>query len=161
MVQLLYARWTGREATWLFAVSNAGSIVGLCAVVFVAEPRLGSHSQIALWKLLSAIVLAAGGSVILILAARGAGYSVGRRPQEHADIRQSVAPFVLGGLAVGLSLSCTTYLARDLGSHPAVWLGPFAAYLATLMLAFTRLGHQALVRCRSLAPAASSVSAAA
>jgi hypothetical protein len=49
----------------------------------------------------------------------------------------------LNAIGVCLSLSTTTFLALDLGSHPVVWLAPLGLYMGTMALAFTK--HNAVV----------------
>ncbi len=54
-----------REAHWLYALSNAGSVVGLLAHPFVLEPVLSLHAERSAWRALFWIF---GASTVLTLA---------------------------------------------------------------------------------------------
>jgi hypothetical protein len=140
---------------WLFAASNAGSVLAACLYPFLIEPRVDLDLQLRSWVRGAAALLVAIGCSVLLAVPRArfeSAAAADRRPDPGA--RRSWGWFAGGAISVGLSLSSSAYLALDLGSHPIVWLGPFTAYLVSLILAFTARGRDLLRRIESAAPAA-------
>lgn len=148
----------GRSPFWLFAASNAGSLAAALSYPFLIQPHWNVTGQLGAWQTWSGLTAFFLGVAAMVVAARcrlhpamavGAG--------EPVSLVKLVR-WVIGGVGpVGLSLSCTTYLATDLGSHPIVWLGPFAAYLGTMIIAFSRWGGRLVAAANIAAPFAVSL----
>jgi 16S rRNA G966 N2-methylase RsmD len=156
--QFLYVRlWGGPPPFWIYAMSNTGSLAAAFTYPILIEPTTDVSQQLAAWKWVAACVVAAL-AVTAVLVAR-----IRQHPLPPVGVTgrpgagKSASWFVGGFVPVGLNLSCITYLATDLGSHPIVWLGPFAAYLLTLILAFTNRGRRLLRPISALAPGAAIV----
>jgi hypothetical protein len=82
LLQLWYARATGRDPYPLYAVSNAGSMLGLAAYPLFVEPWLALGAQGALW-LTGYAVSVAGLAGCALLALKGEG-TKGRSPPPPA-----------------------------------------------------------------------------
>ena len=122
---------------FLYATSNAGSLLALLAYPLIIEPWLGGSAQRQAWRWGYA-VFAAMISVAAILAARIA--------PGLASPAVPVAPplpgrllrrwIILAAAPSALLIGVTTYLSTEVASVPLLWVVPLAVYLVTFMLAF-------------------------
>ena len=121
----------------LYAVSNAGSLLGLLAYPFLIERVLAVDGQMRLWSSLYAVfALAAAG---LVLARR-------KDAARQADAAHADAPapsrgrrWLWGGLAAagsGLLVSTTNEICLNIAVVPFLWVLPLTLYLITFMIAF-------------------------
>lgn len=126
---------------WLYAASNAGSLVGLLAYPVVIEPWLGLRAQAVAWM---------GGFVVLVVlvamcgwaARRGGGGDVGTgvatTTGETISWGRRLRWVVLAFAPSSLMLSVTTYLSTEVAAVPLLWVVPLAVYLVTFILVFAR-----------------------
>lgn len=131
-VVVVSAWWAHDDPPWrLYALSNAGSLVGLFAYPLLIEPLAGLAAQRTVWT--------AGYLVFVALIVRVALASRGRR---IAPVSLP-APAVLGrwlalsGAASWLSLAVTGWIGAEFGSFPLLWTLPLGLYLGSFMLAFS------------------------
>jgi hypothetical protein len=129
-------RWYGgRDPYFLFAASNAGSVVGLLAYPLVIEPHLSLHDQGRVWGVGYAIA-----GVLVVLCAIAARRAPAREPiQEVAPpltARRRLTWLALAFVPSSLMLGVTTYATRDLTPFPLLWVLPLAVYLLTFVAAF-------------------------
>jgi len=176
----LLQRWfsgTGHHRSadpyFLYAASNAGSLLGLVGYPLLLEPRATLSQQGWVWSI---------GYGLFVVTAIGSGVALlvsGRRRQipaspmvagvadpgaeaeledaaEHTE-RAGVAPsdargvewrdrFIWLGLAFvpsTLMLGTTQHITTDLAAVPLLWVIPLAIYLLTFILAFSRVGGMA------------------
>ncbi len=118
----------------LFAVSNAGSLLGLASYPFLIEPFLSLEAQTRLWSL---------GFVGYVILVALIGWSVRQRLRRaEAPTGPSVPP---GLRALWLSLaacgslvllSTTSQITRDVAAVPFLWVLPLALYLTTFVISF-------------------------
>jgi hypothetical protein len=138
---------TGRadagDPYFLYAASNAGSLLALVAYPLAVEPMLGAHDQAQIWQggywALGAIIAACGlltlslqrqeaGPDRPIPVARSAKASVGRR-----------AMWVLYAFAPSMLLvAASTHITMDVASAPLLWVAPLALYLLAFIMAFAK-----------------------
>ncbi|MDA2928247.1 fused MFS/spermidine synthase, partial [Acidobacteria bacterium AH-259-G07] len=151
-----------RDPYFLYAASNAGSLLGLLGYPVLLEPYFHLKGQSLLWE---------GGYGLLVLLMAACAVSVWRSP--GADIREK-SPLQGTGLAPppaenrepltarrrirwvlfafvpsSLMLSVTTYLSTNISPVPLFWVIPLSIYLLTLILVFARrtfLPQQVMVR---------------
>lgn len=143
----LTAGQKGRDPYFLYAFSNAGSLLALLAYPLLMERSFGLSGQSGLWTL---------GFVVLSVCFAGCGWFVFRSGRTAADWRAGlpVQPAVAGepdsplawrqrwtiiGLAAvpsSLMLGVTTFITTDAGSVPLMWVVPLALYLLTFILGF-------------------------
>jgi SAM-dependent methyltransferase len=137
-----------RDPYFLYAASNTGSLVALCAYPLVIEPLVGLARQRHLWS----------GGVALAVAFVGA-CATSVRQLSPSGLRAPPPPAQPPGDDVGLQrprwsergrwlalamvpssllLSVTTYVITDILALPLLWVIPLALYLATFILAFSR-----------------------
>lgn len=143
--------WSGhrraQDPYFLYAASNAGSVVGLLGYPFVIEPTVGLAAQTRWWS------IAYGGFLLLVgtcgvLAARAArrGPVVEREPARPAaeepaaavSVKQRLTWVGLAFVPSSLMLGVTTHVSTDIAAIPLFWTVPLAVYLATFVVAFAR-----------------------
>jgi len=129
-----------RDPYFLYAVSNAGSMLALLGFPFLLEPAFAIKTQSWLW--------AAGYAVLVVLVMTCAILLNGRRaaPSSAAvavdglvvkiESRQRFEWVLLAFVPSSLMLGVTTYIATDVASVPLIWIIPLALYLLTFILAF-------------------------
>jgi hypothetical protein len=130
---------------FLYAASNAGSLIGLLAYPFAIEPNLSLHAQSRLWRagfIVVALSLLTCGLIARGLSRRGTSRN-DEAPDRIAD-PPSARPTpgkVLGWLVLVVIpsswlMGVTTYLTTDLAPMPLFWVIPLALYLVSFIVAF-------------------------
>jgi spermidine synthase len=136
-----------RDPYFLYAASNAGSMVALLAypalpALVVNSEHLGLRAQSWCW--------AAGYGVLLLLIAICACF-VGKAPEardeEQKDDAVAEPPSLarigrwvaLAFVPSSLMLGVTAHLSTDLSPGPLIWVLPLALYLLTFILVFSRI----------------------
>jgi hypothetical protein len=135
---------------FLYASSNAGSLLALLSYPFLIEPTLPLHQQAALWSwgvvILAAGIILSGGVVFFgTLPATLNAAQVATPAQWRKRLEWTVLAFVPSSLLLGV----TSYITTDVASAPLFWVVPLAIYLLTFILVFARrppLPHTAIVR---------------
>jgi hypothetical protein len=147
---------------FLYAASNAGSMVGLLAYPTLIEPLWPLAAQSVAWTAgyLVLIALLVGCAVAV---GRGAGKRVaaapsaespsptatarrlpGKRPAStitRPDVATRLRWIALAFAPSSLLLSVTAYLSTDVSPVPLMWVVPLALYLLSFILVFSRLPH--------------------
>jgi hypothetical protein len=162
----LLQRWfasTGHPAAkdpyFLYAASNAGSLLGLLAYPFLIEPRLTLDEQQWLWAwgvgVYLALVLCCA---VVVLRRVGTAHqpiqsvpvqtedsgSVGgpcppyEQTTEHIPARRILRWIGLAALPSSLLLGSTAHVSTDLAPVPLLWVVPLALYLISFILVFAR-----------------------
>jgi hypothetical protein len=144
----------GRDPYFLFAASNAGSLLALLAYPMILEPALGLARMLRLWS------LALYGLLVLLAAcAVVARRPPGALPSVPALEAKSASPgawrerlrwLALSAVPSSLLLSVTSYVTTDVAALPLLWVGPLALYLVTFILAFSRRQLISPTRVRAL-----------
>lgn len=132
----------GRSPYWLYAVSNAGSLLALLAYPSVVEPGLAVHHQGLLWS------WAYVGFAVAVAWVGWSTTDVGGAPAEPTDA--GTAPTAADRLfwltasacGSGLLLAVTNTVTMDVASIPLLWVVPLALYLLTFILAFSGRYHR-------------------
>lgn len=147
-----WAAALGREPYALYALSNAGSLLGLIAYPFAIEPRADLPAQLAAWTY-AFLGYAALSLVLLALArprpdaARSIPRSIplsSRAPVEpEPSARTHLRWLGLSLAPSALLLAVTTHITVDVAAVPLLWVAPLALYLITFIVAFSRLGPRA------------------
>lgn len=131
---------------FLYAASNAGSLLGLLAYPFLLEPFTALPFQQNFWS--------AGYLLLMGLVALGAIFilkSGERPPATAADAvsqhgarpvtwRRRLHWLLLAAVPSGLMLSTTTHITTDIMAMPLLWVLPLAAYLISFILVFSSRG---------------------
>ena len=142
----LLQRWfasTGHPASkdpyFLYAASNAGSLLGLLAYPFLIEPNLTLELQQWCW--------AFGVGLYLILVLLCALKVMRKRPAVEPEIakphtalpKKRILRWIgLAALPSSLLLGSTAHVSTDLAPVPLLWVVPLALYLISFILVFAR-----------------------
>ncbi len=126
----------------LYALSNAGSLLGLLGYPFLVEPFLGIRDQALAWSVLYGlfalgVLYGAWG----LRKSHGNSRAVDPPPRSgESGTRPAAADRLLwAGLAAvtsALLLSTTNHMCQDTAVIPLLWVLPLSLYLATFILCF-------------------------
>ncbi len=132
----------GRSPYRLYALSNAGSLLGLLSYPFLAEPYWGLRTQAWVWTasyLLAALAYA--GCAARVLTVRpaapaspeslGAGARAGITPRSMPVLWMSYA-----ACASVLLLATTNFICQEVAVIPFLWVVPLCLYLLSFILCF-------------------------
>lgn len=146
----------GRDPWWLYAASNAASLLALLAYPFVIQPVIPLSSQRALLLagLMCFIVLLA------LVVVRGRVAPRADEPDATAPVvgapsrRRQLTWLLCAAIPAGLLSAITALVTTDLISAPLLWVGPLAIYLGSFVVAFSARGRRILGVIEWLVPAA-------
>ncbi len=152
----LLQRWFSRtdhpaaaDPYFLYAASNAGSLIALLSYPLLVEPNLPLPAQSRAWSL--GLVLVAAGIAVCWLgyrdrpAAEPVAAMPAPAPAWAARLRWVGFAFVPSALL----LAVTAHITTDLAAAPLFWVVPLALYLLTFIFAFASrppLPHALMLR---------------
>src|SRR5690348_9133372 len=125
---------------FLFAASNAGSLLALLAFPLVLEPTLGLNQQFRFWRVGFGILIVLT-CVIAAVAARHKRVVPAVAESEantEVTVLRRLRWLALAFVPSSLMLGVTTYITADVAAVPLLWVIPLALYLLTFVLAFTK-----------------------
>jgi hypothetical protein len=129
-----------RDPYFLYAASNAGSLLGLLAYPVLLEPRLTLAQQSRVWTVAYVVFAVLTALCVLRLLATSAGPIAAAPRLRVASLtwRRRLRWIGMAALPSSLMLGTTSYITTDIGSFPLLWVLPLAAYLVSFILAFAR-----------------------
>jgi hypothetical protein len=130
----------GKDPYFLYAASNAGSLLALLLYPFAVEPRIGVNAQTDIWS--------TGYGLLIALVAVTAGLvwrSAGTTSRSHKATESEPRPawktrlfwILTAFIASGLMLAVTNHITSNLAAAPFLWILPLAIYLLTFIVAFS------------------------
>ncbi|MFI3138273.1 MAG: fused MFS/spermidine synthase [Methylococcaceae bacterium] len=134
---------TSHDPYYLYAASNAGSLLSLLSYPFFIEPLIGVSAQKSIWS---------GGYVFLCLAIIACGVVLWRT-QRQAPSETETTPIViesalsnrtklhwlaLSFVPSSLLLGLTNFISTDIASVPLLWIIPLTLYLLSFILVFSK-----------------------
>ncbi len=145
---------------FLYAASNAGSLLALLAFPFILEPFMGSGDIRRLWSV---------GYILLTLILGACSFMIWKQTEKDSPStpstgqgrlrnRGSVADITVPGwvdnlrwafygfLPCSAMLAVTTHITADIASAPLLWILPLAGYLLSFILAFARSSYWRQIR---------------
>ena len=152
-------RWFSRtvhphasDPYFLYAASNAGSLLGLLAYPFLLEPRLDLTTQSRLWTALYVGFIGVSGTCALLLRRYASAVDAGESDRHRAIVaagpavpaRTRLRWVYLALIPSALMLGVTRHIATDIASVPLLWVVPLSLYLATFIVAFGREPERAV-----------------
>jgi hypothetical protein len=144
---------SARDPYFLYAASNAGSLLALLAYPFVVEPRIGVAEQSSLWTFgyagLVGMIAISSGLVWRHTALAKRGMSIDTSAEPAPSLRTRIMWVIPAFVASGLMLAVTNHITSNLASAPFLWILPLAIYLLTFIIAFSqrlRFGSQQVSR---------------
>lgn len=138
-----------RDPYFLYAASNAGSMLALLAYPVVLEPWLGLHRQTECWALGYLVFAVAMGAAALFTAVRAAPATISADPAPPLAWRRRLRWLALAFVPSSLLLGVTTHVSTDVAAMPLFWVVPLAVYLGTFICVFaTRppVSHALMIR---------------
>ena len=148
LLQVWFSQTSHPEADspyFLYAASNAGSLLALLSYPFLIEPTIPLRGQSRLWSLayLALVILVAVSAAHWRKsAAFGEAPASGSRAagiETRTLLRWILLAFVPSSLFVAL----TTYVTTDVAAVPLLWIVPLVLYLLSFTLVF---GRRTMVR---------------
>ncbi len=134
---------SAKDPYFLYAASNAGSMLGLLGYPLLVEPWLTLTDQRRAWSVafgILAVLIALCGTVACSRATN-AGTSVANpvnaAPSSPPTPRTRALWLILALVPSSLTLGVTQFLSTDVAAVPLVWVVPLAIYLLTFILAFS------------------------
>ena len=131
---------SARDPYFLYAVSNAGSLLALLAFPFVLEPALAVRRQSVIWATgYAALVVMIIACAILLNRRRAVTTQdevVVGDAVETVGVARRIEWTLLALIPSSLMLGVTTFIATDIASVPLIWIIPLVLYLSTFILAF-------------------------
>ena len=154
LLQVWFSRTAHPEADrpyFLYAASNAGSLIALVSYPFLIEPLITLKDQSRFWSIaflvligvvaISAGYLRTGSTLAGSVPATSHTVAIGTRRM----LRWTVLAFVPSSFFLAL----TTYVTTDVASVPLLWIIPLVLYLLSFTMVFGRrsvISHTVLVR---------------
>jgi hypothetical protein len=138
------AQATAHDPYFLYAASNAGSLLALLTYPTLIEPALTLAHQSLAWTagyVASMALMATAGLLAWrrrapAAAALASGTELGNGAAEPLTWRRRLRWFVLSAVPVVIMLGATTHITTDVAAVPLLWVLPLSVYLSTFILAF-------------------------
>ena len=125
---------------FLYAISNAGSIVALLSYPIIIEPLFGLVRQSGLWSgiYLTLVILVVFCAIWVRRHLDGAQTSEREIPQTRLAAPQRIRWLVLSAIPSALLHASTLHITTDIASAPWIWVLPLTLYLLTFVIVFAR-----------------------
>jgi spermidine synthase len=131
---------TSDDPYYLYAASNAGSLLALLSYPFLIEPQIGLLAQKNFWSL---------GYAMLCVLIAGCGFLLWRSQQTDIvsePVLEPVQPIswgrklhwlLLAFVPSSLLLGLTNFISTDIASVPLLWIIPLTLYLLSFVIVFS------------------------
>ena len=144
LLQKWFTRTTDTSANdpyFLFAVSNAGSLLALLSYPVVLEPLLTLSRQNQIWIVMYVAFLVMTLGCVLVLWKSSRGVKVERETpvvtqNSPISLKRRLYWVLLAFIPSSLLYGVTTYVTTEIAPTPLLWTIPLALYLVTFILAF-------------------------
>ncbi len=134
LLQSWYARFNdGATPYRLFALSNAGSMIGLTTYPTLIEPWITNHSQAWMWSVCYCAFAVV--STVITLRMRGAPKKLVARTAAPR-LSERILWTGLAACASALLLAGTNHLTQNIAAIPFLWVLPLSLYLLSFILCF-------------------------
>ena len=132
---------SARDPYFLYAASNAGSLLALLAYPALMEPFFTLRAQGRLWTIayLALVLLIAAHTLMLWRSRTSEPSQIVNEPvAEKLTVNRRLRWLLLAFAPSSLMLGVTNYITTDIASVPLLWIIPLALYLLTMVFAFAR-----------------------
>ena len=131
---------SAKDPYFLYAASNAGSLISLLGYPLFTEPTFRTVQQT--WLFAGGFLILIGLSIQCGRAAlnplRPAGKELPEFPAAEPRLGQKLRWLARAFVPSSLMLGVTTHMTTDVGSAPLLWIIPLSLYLLTFIIAFAR-----------------------
>ncbi len=135
---------TSNDPYYLYAASNAGSLIALLSYPFLLEPNIGLIDQLDLWSigylLLGCFIL---GCMLYLLRMKTGSVAATKsetilieNPDKHTIFHWLTLSFVPSSLLLAL----TNFISTDIAAVPLLWVIPLSLYLLAFIIVFSKYG---------------------
>ena len=134
---------TSHDPYYLYAASNAGSLLALLSYPFILEPNIGLANQRIFWSigygLLAMLIVACG-----LMLWRSHQQSIDANSDETDTVVEDLSLttklhwLVLAFVPSSLLLGLTNFISTDIASVPLLWIIPLTLYLLSFVLVFSK-----------------------
>lgn len=131
---------TSHDPYYLYAASNAGSLIALLSYPFLIEPNIGLANQKFDWSIgfgLLSILIAAC-ALTLWKSHQATSESDNAAPDEELSLATKLHWLALAFVPSSLLLGLTTFISTDIASVPLLWIIPLTLYLLTFIIVFSK-----------------------
>lgn len=126
---------------YLYAASNAGSLLALLSYPFLIEPNIGLTDQRLIWTIaygvLCLLLIGCG-----LLLWRNQPDDDGETPADEENqpphIREQLHWLLLALVPSSLLLGLTQFISTDIAAVPLLWIVPLTLYLLSFILVFSK-----------------------
>lgn len=134
------AHRSANDPYFLFAVSNAGSLLALISYPVILEPNLKLSRQTQLWVVGYVVLLGLSLGCGLVLWKSSRREQVKHEPAQKSplSLKRRLYWILLAFIPSSLLFGVTTYVTTEIAPTPLLWTIPLALYLLTFILAFAR-----------------------
>lgn len=138
LLQSWFSRRHGGQMPYrLYALSNAGSLLGLLSYPFLLEWTLTTKQQARLWSAGFALFAALCGAIAWSLPTLpGSAPSAPRPTLEKTKWQTVLLWLALSACSSTMLLATTNLLCQDIASIPLLWVLPLSLYLISFILTF-------------------------
>ena len=122
---------TSHDPYYLYAASNAGSLLALLSYPFIIEPNIGLSEQKSLWGagyVLLMLFIIVCGIFLWKSQEKVAVDAENNEPEEELDYRTKLHWLVLAFVPSSLLLGLTNFISTDIASVPLLWIIPLTLY---------------------------------
>ncbi len=125
------------EPYFLYAASNAGSLLGLISYPLLIEANFRLDRQSFIWSCFFVAVAAAMIVIASFLGTRPRDIPLVREPAPAVPNSSRIKWLLLAVLPSALLQSVTTHITTDIAAVPLLWTIPLALYLLSFVFAFS------------------------
>jgi len=136
LLQAVWRGWSGGEGRYhWYALSNAGSLLGLLTYPVLVEPYLGRRAQAWLWSI--GYLLYAGLVAAVFLARPGRWEPDGGSRAPTREFTSRIAVWIAAPAAASvLLLAATEHISEEIIPVPLIWVLPLSLYLLSFIVSF-------------------------
>jgi len=148
LLQTWFHRIMARSPYKLYALSNAGSMIGLLSYPFIIERVASLHRQAQTWffgYLLYCLVFILIAGLVFMRSGNG------KQPSDVSDhVPETLSPpasrtrfswILFAAIATTALIAFTNQISQEIAVIPFLWVMPLSVYLLTLIIAFSGNGN--------------------
>lgn len=136
---------TSHDPYYLYAASNAGSLIALLSYPFLLEPTIGLTNQKIYWSV---------GYVALCILITSCAFFLWKTQRTTAPAQESIVEengisfyhklhwLALAFVPSSLLLGLTNFISTDIASVPLLWIIPLTLYLLSFVIVFSKWNYK-------------------
>ncbi len=131
---------TSDDPYYLYAASNAGSLLALLSYPFLIEPQLGLLTQKNVWSIAYLILCILIGScgILLWYSHKETATNTLKHPPQVIVWTEKLHWLLLAFVPSSLLLGLTNFISTDIASVPLLWIIPLTLYLLSFVIVFSK-----------------------